>query len=860
MANQEQVYENVDLQVIKLLFNSDNGDYKVYAVRILNPNPALKMTLTQEATITGDMGYYNRRAIITADLVYDDAGSLRYNKPSYKLARLHFGLPKEPRRQWQLIDTLLVHQPTVRRRLHEHFADDTPILTIFSTDQVKPDSVPGIGPTTIKKIATAIRGKLEIAVLANHWGKALSSMTYEKIWLAYKDANLAMQSIDANPYLLMSVAQLDFKKVDTFAKTRGIAANDPHRLTAGLQYIFRTAVLTQGLTYITITWFRQQAATLLAVREADLKMFADPQEALQYGFLLNEQYGLVTSCDMFATEGSVARIIKVAQKTAEPLMAPDELDDALDQFLDRFHLTINDQQRAAFQNVNRHGLSVLNGSAGTGKTWLTDLLVRFFNAQAKGKSVLLAPTGRAAKVLAKYTHEPAATIHAYLHLLPGEETGQFDADADWETFGDARLIVVDESSMLTTPLAYTVLKNVNFKKAHVLFVGDVFQLPPIGPGNFLKDCLDDEQVAATTLTRVYRQDSQSGVLALANRIRERLALPFGPDDDRYVSGNVALYNQRNAGRVFDAGVKAYQDALVKSGQQIDAQLLIVNKNIGETGRLRFNAELQALVNPAKNGEPEYISSYVDPVTNQKHHLRLNDRVMILKNDKHVPLVDPKTWERRAVLGENGLQQTDDFGTKRWRETIVANGDTGVVAHIDTKRHFVVVQIGQQYCYYSFGSVPRDLTLAYAITVHKAQGGQADTVIAIVNGADMMLNAQSFYTALTRTQQQFIFFGDFRVLLARTKIYPIDARHDLLGSFLSGQLTVDTFSRYTFDQVLAWLDRRHAERLSTRPALEAEEVKPSEQPFAVRYAEQLDILDQIVDEVAQLPARKSARDV
>ena len=92
-------------------------------------------------------------------------------------------------------------------------------------------------------------------------------------------------------------------------------------------------------------------------------------------------------------------------------------------------------------------------------------------------------------------------------------------------------------------------------------------------------------------------------------------------------------------------------------------------------------------------------------------------------------------------------------------TIVANGDTGVVAHIDTKRHFVVVQIGQQYCYYSFGSVPRDLTLAYAITVHKAQGGQADTVIAIVNGADMMLNAQSFYTALTRTQQ-FIFLVTF----------------------------------------------------------------------------------------------------
>ncbi|EKQ20150.1 RecD-like DNA helicase [Lacticaseibacillus paracasei] len=99
-----------------------------------------------------------------------------------------------------------------------------------------------------------------------------------------------------------------------------------------------------------------------------------------------------------------------------------------------------------------------------------------------------------------------------------------------------------------------------------------------------------------------------------------------------------------------------------------------------------------------------------------------------------------------------------------------------------------------------------------------------------------------------------------MLLARTKIYPIDARHDLLGSFLSSQLTVDTFSRYTFDQVLAWLDKRHAERLSTRPALEAEEVKPSEQPFAVRYAEQLDILDQIVDEVAQLPARKPARDV
>lgn len=127
------------------------------------------------------------------------------------------------------------------------------------------------------------------------------------------------------------------------------------------------------------------------------------------------------------------------------------MDDKLDQFLDRHQLVINDQQRAAFQNVNRHGLSVLNGSAGTGKTWLTNLLVHFFNAQAKGKSVLLAPTGRAAKVLAKYTHEPAATIHAYLHLLPGEELERFNAESDWETFGDARLIIVDESSMLTTP-------------------------------------------------------------------------------------------------------------------------------------------------------------------------------------------------------------------------------------------------------------------------------------------------------------------------------------------------------------------------------------------------------------------------
>ena len=240
---QTQVYENVDLQIIKLLFNSDSSDYKVYAVRILNPNPALKMTLTQEATVTGDMGYYNRRAIITADLVYDDADSLRYRKPSYKVARLHFGLPKEPRRQWQLLETLLVHQPTVLRRLHEAFADDEPILATFSKTTIKDARIPGIGPATIQKIATAIRGKLEVAVLANHWGKALSSMTYEKIWLAYKDAELAMHHIDANPYLLMQVAQFDFKKADAFAKSLGVAANDPHRLAAGLQYIFRTAVL-----------------------------------------------------------------------------------------------------------------------------------------------------------------------------------------------------------------------------------------------------------------------------------------------------------------------------------------------------------------------------------------------------------------------------------------------------------------------------------------------------------------------------------------------------------------------------------------------------------------------------------------
>ena len=188
---------------------------------------------------------------------------------------------------------------------------------------------------------------------------------------------------------------------------------------------------------------------------------------------------------------------------------------------------------------------------------------------------------------------------------------------------------------------------------------------------------------------------------------------------------------------------------------------------------------------------------------------------------------------------------------------MANGDTGVIAHIDTKRRFLVVQVGQQYCYYGFGSVPRALTLAYAITVHKAQGGQADTVIAIVNGADHMLNAQSFYTALTRTQARFIFFGDFRVLLARTQIYPMDTRHDLLGSLLSGQLTVDNFSRFTFEQILAWLDHQQHQGNQPRAALEAEKPDATSQPFSVRYAEQLDILNQVVETVAKIPVRKSS---
>lgn len=121
---------------------------------------------------------------------------------------------------------------------------------------------------------------------------------------------------------------------------------------------------------------------------------------------------------------------------------------------------------------------------------------------------------------------------------------------------------------------------------------------------------------------------------------------------------------------------------------------------------------------------------------------------------------------------------------------MANGDTGVIAHIDAKRRFLVVR-WPAILLLQLWQRAAALTLAYAITVHKAQGGQADTVIAIVNGADHMLNAQSFYTALTNASTLYL-FGDFRVLLARTQIYPMDTRHDLLGS-LSGQLTVDNFT-------------------------------------------------------------------
>ena len=542
----------------------------------------------------------------------------------------------------------------------------------------------------------------------------------------------AQDALRDDPYLLTDPYYgADFGLVDAFALELDVAADDERRVEAGV--LFELSFnLNHGHTFIPRDKLTTATAALLSL-EPELVEAGMTRLTEQERMVIDRIAGL-DACylpQFYEAEDYVCRRI-LAMSAAEPAV-PKELDQLVERAELTQAITYAEGQRTAIRMAAQRQLLLVTGGPGTGKTTVMSGILTLFDL-LKFKTLLAAPTGRAAKRLAECTGREASTIHRLLESQFDEETGMMSFLHDEDEPLPCDALIVDETSMVDLQLMASLLRALK-PGCRLILVGDPDQLPSVGAGNLFADLIRSGRIETVRLTEIFRQASQSLIVMNAHAVNHG-QLPVLTSTDRDF-----FFLRRKS-----------PEALVQTVQQLCQSRLPKNMNIpaseiqvlsptrkGETGTKNLNAALQAVLNPPAAGKKE--KRFGD------FSFREGDRVMQIRNNYDI------MWKNPNGLGAG---------------TGIFNGDIGVIAQIDYETELVTVDFDEKRAEYAFDMLG-ELEPAYAMTVHKSQGSEYRAVIlSLLAGSPYLLTRSVLYTAITRARELLIVVGDEELLAAMVR--------------------------------------------------------------------------------------------
>lgn len=623
--------------------------------------------------------------------------------------------------------------PALAHRVVAAFGKDT--MAVLEKDPQRLLEVEGIGP---KKLAVITESFYE--------EKQVNDIAYdlEQHGVAGRYASRLLQKYGDDVYYVLTeepyrmIAEIDgigFKTADQIALAYGMDRQDPQRLSAGLTYVLRT--MTQnGHVCIPDTELVRRAAFIL---QADALGLHDIlREAIEVGQLCTADFEgtlYVYTPEAYEEEEYIAgRIGEMGNMKPLPMKTHVQL--FLDRWQDARHFELADKQREAVEKSLQSGMTVITGGPGTGKTTVVQTIIRL--AEQEGLRILLcAPTGRAAKRLAETTQRKAKTIHRL--LVPDGHVGAMQVFEYNETkMLPADLVIVDEVSMLDMEMMYHLLSALK-PQCRCILVGDADQLPSVGAGAVLHDIIASGQVPVVRLDTIFRQKEGGRIVTNAHLINSG-RLPVVNEDTEFRF--VEIDNEADGAEKISA---LYNSELLETGDKFAVQVLSpMYKN--PCGVDNLNQLIQERFNPPAEGKAELKGKNVV--------FRVGDKVMQKHNDY-----------------EKG----------------VFNGDMGEIFAI--QKDMVYVRYPEQDVKYE-GQEVDEITLAYAITVHKSQGSEYHTVIMVlVNSHAIMLQRNLFYTAVTRAKRKVILVGTKRAVQTAVQNQRTSRRFTLLIPRLQGELIV-----------------------------------------------------------------------
>lgn len=623
--------------------------------------------------------------------------------------------------------------PALAHRVVAAFGKDT--MAVLEKDPQRLLEVEGIGP---KKLAVITESFYE--------EKQVNDIAYdlEQHGVAGRYASRLLQKYGDDVHYVLTeepyrmIAEIDgigFKTADQIALAYGMDRQDPQRLSSGLTYVLRT--MTQnGHVCIPDTELVRRAAFIL---QADALGLHDIlREAIEVGQLCTADFEgtlYVYTPEAYEEEEYIAgRIGEMGNMKPLPMKTHVQL--FLDRWQDARHFELADKQREAVEKSLQSGMTVITGGPGTGKTTVVQTIIRL--AEQEGLRILLcAPTGRAAKRLAETTQRKAKTIHRL--LVPDGHVGAMQVFEYNETkMLPADLVIVDEVSMLDMEMMYHLLSALK-PQCRCILVGDADQLPSVGAGAVLHDIIASGQVPVVRLDTIFRQKEGGRIVTNAHLINSG-CLPVVNEDTEFRF--VEIDNEADGAEKISA---LYNSELLETGDKFAVQVLSpMYKN--PCGVDNLNQLIQERFNPPAEGKAELKGKNVV--------FRVGDKVMQKHNDY-----------------EKG----------------VFNGDMGEIFAI--QKDMVYVRYPEQDVKYE-GQEVDEITLAYAITVHKSQGSEYHTVIMVlVNSHAIMLQRNLFYTAVTRAKRKVILVGTKRAVQTAVQNQRTSRRFTLLIPRLQGELIV-----------------------------------------------------------------------
>ncbi|PGO60691.1 AAA family ATPase [Priestia megaterium] len=700
----------VRIKPTKTLFFNEESYFGIYGAEV-HPDDldtGVKLNKWGNISIKGIMPSLNPKQEYTVILKEDTKSAY---KGSYIVESIKQDRPKTIAEQRVFLESLLTENQV--KNIYEVYKEDEDIIGLIENGEFDYTKVHNLGEKTYQKLHDKVMANLDLSEVLTFLSKyGIKYNMIAKLVKEYKNPQIVIEKIKANPYLLTEVKGIGFKKADEIAKSVGYKMDSPHRINSCLWFIL-SEEQSAGHSWLERKPLLNKAINLLNITKGLIEDQLDNN--VSKIIKVGNRY---TTESVYRAELSVAESLIRFKTQSKKLFETKEIDVFLDEYCSKYTVSLEERQRQFFHDWNENNVLYLIGGGGMGKSWLQRILLELIDTKNL-TTALLSPTGKASKVQSNYTGREASTIH--------RKTGTFSDDEESVKSISEDIIIVDESSMCDIFILAKLFKSIANEDARILFVGDDFQLPSVGVGNFLYDGINSGCIKVSQLKKVFRQKN-GGILDIATSVRKGQLFLDSTSDGRIQFGNDCVFWLTDQEYVYDGIVFNYKKALLKYDQE-DIIILSPTKK-GKLGTTAINKTIQEIANPASDSKKEKTFGKDEKAIT----FRVGDIVMNTANTYSI--------------------ETDGEGVAD-----IFNGDTGKIVDIYEDEKVFVIDFDGLFIKMKFDMVLTSLVHSWATTIHKSQGSQYPVVIVVVDKSmKYQLTANLLYTGFTRAQKSLLCLG------------------------------------------------------------------------------------------------------